>query len=389
MGDNRGDVAERPFAHANGASETAQIKTDELEQLREDNRELREKLEEQRQLNDKLDTLLEKLDRVEHSGTDPVLREWTHESFQTYYASRPSSGASTAQQYAEALQRMADHDEAPVQLRPPCEDDWRTHVAWRKAQGQSAHTLNLYWCSLKALLEFLSQKTGEPIRWTSLERSFPTDPVRPRLPPDKLVPEFWHHDYFPGRPVKTKLAQYLFRFGFLTGVRPPSELAVLDVQDIDLEARTIRVEQPKKGGAENIREDEPKHLLTAPTEKSLRNWLTHWRPKLDPETDALFPRWDGTSWVNPDASDPYDRLRGFLKRAGTKVWPGYFPYVMRHWYATQLMVQTNLNAYAVADRLGDTTATIEKHYVNPAKARAGAKSGWQIPRLRNRGGGYL
>lgn len=62
---------------------------------------------------------------------------------------------------------------------------------------------------------------------------------------------------------------------------------------------------------------------------------------------------------------------------------------MRHWYATQLMVQTNLDTYAVADRLGDTTATIERYYVNPAKARAGAKSSWKIPRLRNAGGGSL
>jgi integrase len=320
------------------------------------------------------------LDRVEAREEDPAFfREWTLDEFETYVASRPSSSANTARMYRADLRRLEEHDEAPVPLHPPDEDAWRRHIVWRKQRDQLS-AVNRYRASLVALVEFLEVRTDHAIRWPSLASSYPTSVEPFRLPPDDVVPEFWQHTYFPKDKVRTKLVQYVFRFGFLSGVRPPSEIAVLRLPDLDLEDREVWISQPKKDGEKNHRPGQPVHLMTAGNAKSLRRWIEDWRPRLEPETDHVFPHFDGGAWPNPGVDDPFNALGSWLRTHGRKVWDEFTPYTMRHWFATTLMRQSR-DVHLVADELGDTVQTVDGTYVDRARARSTSSSSWTPPPL--------
>lgn len=388
MGDNRDQLDQRPLAHANGAEATTHTESDltselralreELHEIREDNRQLRQENRELReQVAPKLDRIEKSLGRTTKRDPPEIVRAWDRDQFVTFVVSRPTSGQSTAIKYANALERM---EAWGVSLRPPSKDDYRAFLAHKSGEGRSNSTLNLYRSAMLALLEFLDEKSGDAWQPFSLDGAYPIDRKPVELPPNDRVPEFWRYDYFPDDPLKTTVTQYLFRALFLTGIRPPSEPAVLTWDDVNFETRTIQVRQPKKDGKVNVRPRQPTHLMTAGNAKSLKLYKEHWWPKLDPETNHVFVKWDGTPWPQWDRERPFDQLRGFLRRHGPKVWDGYWPYCSRHWFATELQRQTG-NAHLVARELGDSLSTVDETYIDRQTLRADDERSWPVPPL--------
>lgn len=376
------DLDERVLAIAQGQTADPELEDLPREQLVDRIEELEDRLDRACNLEAKIDKLSNQLGAAEGSPSDPYLEKWTRDEFGAYLASRDLA-VSTVAYYRGRVRIMEEHDHAPVDLHPPEEETWLEHIRWRKRQGQAGSTLNGYQIALKKLLRFLSDRTDQTFNWSSLDSCYKVQPSSWRLPPDDLVPEFWHHEYFPGDELKTRQLQYMMRYLFLVGPRAPSEIAEIRLEHVDrIDEGYLEFPQRKKAGKLNERPDEPAHVLTSRTEKSLKNWLDVWRPKLDADTDQVFPRWDGDPWELKEVDDPYPNLRKWLSRNGSEVWSDFSPRTGRRWYATHLLVQTGMNIYAVADRIDDEVKTVEDHYVDKAKARTGHKADWQIPRLR-------
>jgi integrase len=137
----------------------------------------------------------------------------------------------------------------------------------------------------------------------------------------------------------------------------------LDVGDVNFEERSLVVTQVKKGGEPLPKEDVPSYIITSPTSKSLKNYYDNWRPKVDTgESDAFFLNTEGRRF------DP-NCLGSDLSDLGKQIWPQFTPYTMRRWFATEFLIANDFNIYATAKQLGDRTATVERHYIDKARAR--------------------
>lgn len=112
--------------------------------------------------------------------------------------------------------------------------------------------------------------------------------------------------------------------------------------------------------------------------KSLWNYATHVRPQVDRGDDpAFFLNSEGRRF-NPT------KLGIDLGRLGRQVWPQFVPYTMRRLFTTRFLIQNGFNVYVTAQRLGDTVATVEKHYLEKARARAAMRGLFRIRRYRGR-----
>lgn len=324
------------------------------------------------------DAGLIQLDGLEMANHDPKLTDWTYEEFLRHMVTvqklraRTSQGRdSTARQRVRYITFLEEHDVVPVQLRPPDEESWLDHVQYRMdEEGKSGTTLNQYRKAVKSLLKFLGINP-----WQSLDTAFDETPPHWTLPGDETVRRFWierlHEDDY-----LNAVYTHLFHYGFNMGVRPPSELVSLNVDDVDFRGRTVHVRQVKKGGKVLPRDDVPAFVLDAPNAKSLRNYLDNWRPRVDKsKSDAFFLNTQGRRFnVCCLGSD--------LSEIGKRIWPRFSPYTMRRWFATKFLIANDFNLYATAHQLGDTAPTVERHYLDKAKARAAMKGRFRMERVR-------
>jgi hypothetical protein len=129
--------------------------------------------------------------------------------------------------------------------------------------------------------------------------------------------------------------QYLFFIGFFIGIAPEKEWVILNLDDIidNGEKYSIRVTRPKVGNKKRILPLE-KIISKSPVHKSMLNYLSKLRPKFaDKNEKALLidPR-TGQRWK-------IDDLRRVLTRYGKRVYPQFYPYLMRHWCGTARMIE--------------------------------------------------
>ena len=107
--------------------------------------------------------------------------------------------------------------------------------------------------------------------------------------------------------------------------------------DIDNKGRgSILITETKKRYSKRIIIPE-RYILSAPTYKSFKNWIDHWRPRVENQNsrDALY--------LKPNGKPFTVRFLGKkLRENGTKVWPDFQPYVSRHWCAIALLIRTKL-----------------------------------------------
>ncbi|WP_424359767.1 tyrosine-type recombinase/integrase [Methanocella sp. MCL-LM] len=143
-----------------------------------------------------------------------------------------------------------------------------------------------------------------------------------------------------------------------TGIRS-KELINIDVNDVDLENRTIYVHDPEIGGKNHYERDVaiPEKLI-----ESLQAWLNE-RP--DHESKALFVTQDGRRLIR-------DRLYNIVKDAGkrARIDQPVSPHLLRHTLATS-MCESNLNITIVQRQLGhrDIKSTLIYAHVDTSMVR--------------------
>jgi hypothetical protein len=160
------------------------------------------------------------------------------------------------------------------------------------------------------------------------------------LPFPEFVNRFFNYKYSKNL-YETRLYQYLFRFGFLIGVRTPSEILELKLSDIyfeDFGRSYLIITEPKKYKSKRVIVPE-KNIMTNRRYKSLKNYIDIWRPKVENQYsgDALFLRPDGRPF-----NESY--LRRKLSKHGKKIWPYYKPSDMRHWCAVARLISTKIKS---------------------------------------------
>lgn len=269
------------------------------------------------------------------------------------------------------LRFMEQHPVAPVQLRPPSEESWREHVAYRMQEEENPFAaLNQERKALKSFLAALD------LNWPSLDTSFEEIPPHWTLPPDELIPRFWETTYYPDDPYMNATIQHVFHFGFWAGIRPPSELCALNLADLELAQRNVWVTEIKKNGKRRELGPLEPFVATASNGKSLKHYVEYVRPKVArPDSEALFLNAKGNRF-HPNDLGPR------LSECGKRVWPAFTPYTMRRWCATTRLIDTGFNVYHAAEWLGDTVATVERHYIEKARARSAMRERFQARRRR-------
>ena len=113
-------------------------------------------------------------------------------------------------------------------------------------------------------------------------------------------------------------------------------MTVDDVFIDDGKTGFINITETKKGG--KIRTVTPrKQILTSPTHKSMKNWIDHWRPKVENQYsgDALF-LWKSGKPVT------VRKLGQRLSKRGKTVWKYFQPYDMRRWCAIARLIETKV-----------------------------------------------
>lgn len=322
---------------------------------------------------------LDKLRRLHEAGvihldalrvaSDPRLIEWTYDDLrrwlitQGYQSATEGRRYSTVEftgQYLRQLEGLGrEPAEVPVQLRPPNEESWLRHVEYRIGSGDSPSVLNDGRKALQRLLRFLEL----PV-WPCLEKPYSRTPEPWTLPPDHLIPRFWM-DRLHRNPHVSRTLQHVLHFGFHVGVRPPSELLLLDVDDVDFTGNTVVVTEWKKKGKRRLLHDVEPFVLSGQNTKSLQNYLTYVRPKYAKPGEAAF-------FVDPRSGERWRPayLAEALSAAGKAIWPPFRGYTMRRWCATQRLIASDFDLYYVARWLGDTVSTVESHYIDHARAMA-------------------
>lgn len=168
------------------------------------------------------------------------------------------------------------------------------------------------------------------------------------------------------RVYENKLFQHIAFLGFNFGMRCPSEIITLTLDDIKINKDGhghITIHEMKKRGKERNIIPYSKKILSSKAYKTPKNYLDNWRWKVvnDSSGDALFLQWNGKP-----ISDKY--VREHLSSSGKKITgnPNFTPYSMRHTFATFLYQQTK-NIKKVAKKLGHTKTNCTDKYVDVAE----------------------
>jgi len=237
------------------------------------------------------------------------------------------------------------------------------HMDYReRVENATPDALRHEWKVMKMIL-----KAYNIDNWSYRPPPGPKPAVR-ILPFPETVNKFFNYRYSKDL-YKTRLYQYLFFFGFLVGVRPPSEIVELKVSDVYFEDNGrsyLIVTEPKKYKSRRVVIPE-KQILINPNSKSLKNYIDIWRAKVENQNsgDALFLRPDGKPFTT-------ECLRGNLSKYGKKVWPHFRPYDMRHWCAVARLIKNKVetkyfDVYQVKNWLGHDKMGTTEDYIKYAE----------------------
>ncbi len=255
--------------------------------------------------------------------------------------------------------RFMENHPMSVNFRDPSYENFMQHMDYREEiENATPSALKNEW---KAMLMFL-RAWGKERQWNGYKSPYYAVNQEIILPYPETVHNFFHYKYS-NETYETKLYQYIFFIGFFFGVRPPSELCNMTIDNIKINSRgkgMITVIEAKKHGRKRTLVPE-KYLLSSKVHKSLKNWIDHWRPKVADENErALFLTTEGNSFT--------PRYMGKkLREHGKKVWKDFHPYVMRHWCATARMIEWKYNINRVSDWLGHSNINTTRKYVHIAQ----------------------
>lgn len=179
----------------------------------------------------------------------------------------------------------------------------------------------------------------------------------------ETVNKFFSYEYTDNI-YENRLFQSIAFLGFMFGMRPPSEIINLNLDDIIINkdgTGYIRIHEQKKHGKKRIIIPFNKSVLTSPVFKSPKNYIDNWRHKVanSRSKDALFLQSDGRRITGK-------YIRSYISPAGKKIAGQYFHlYTMRHTFATYLYDYTKDFKF-VSQMLGHTKINTTNGYVHIA-----------------------
>ncbi len=271
-------------------------------------------------------------------------------------------GIKTVEKHLCYLRFMEMH-KISVDLKNPNLENFRQHTWYRiKYENAGYAAIRHEWDALKMLL-----RAYEIPLWNFKPPRKPEPHLR-LLPFPNTVYQIMHYKYSNDL-YETKLYQYIFTIGFTIGMRPPSELCALTIDDIQINGDGtggIEITEVKKRNKKHTILPR-KEILSCPRHKSFKNWIDHWRPKVENQYSG------NTLFLWPSGKPVTVRLLGHrLSVLGKQVWPTFRPYDMRHWCAIARLIETKVendkfDEFEVCSWLGHTDPKTTMAYIQYAK----------------------
>lgn len=198
--------------------------------------------------------------------------------------------------------------------------------------------------------------------------SLPHRPKRKdrRIPSPNIVHKIINYDFFPDKPDITKNLQYIHAHNFWLGPRPPSELCLLTLDNINWDEEFIDIIEKKIHYS--VRTVYPEiAILKGRTRKSIKNYVDYIRPK-------FISQYSGNALYITETGRPFTThyLGNLLGQTGRMVFPDFETYVARHWCATARLISSWINKDpdpidAVMHFMGHDERSTTEGYVNQAR----------------------
>ena len=267
----------------------------------------------------------------------------------------------TIQKYIRIMKRMANHPVFPVNwfdLNPNQIIAYLEHREYTENAGKCA--IGNEWKAVKVVARAYGMNADT---WGYVPPSPPPAKVR-IIPMPDTVYKLTTHKYSKNR-YDNSLIQYILFHGFLLGFRP-SEIVTLKVSNIFLDEGYMLIQEPKKHN--QLRQVFPEEeIITFDRRKSLKNWIEHWRPKVENQysKDYLFIQRNGKPFT-------VNYLRKVLNNAVKPLWNPYSLYVMRHWCAIARLIHSKeetgrWDIWDVKETLGHDDIKTTETYIRFAK----------------------
>ena len=192
--------------------------------------------------------------------------------------------------------------------------------------GQAENAIRFAKNAIQLLFEYLGVKHQYP--WPKSKRQEPEIVI----PPDDVIYNLIHGHHVKD-PLLNKEFQYMFHMASIIGPRVPAEIALMKTDGVDFESCTLRFWQPKVRRWRTV--FAPRFLMLSPVDKSLKNWIEIWRPRLEDARSGNF------LWLNA-YGEPFDirYLGRKITQIGKKYWLPFHGYLLRHYAATRYLIES-------------------------------------------------
>lgn len=242
---------------------------------------------------------------------------------------------STIEHRLRCARRMSKHPVYPIDFNNPNYTQFIAYMDYReRKENASGYALMN---DLRAMELFLRAYAIDLRNWYYKLPTLPRHKKRV-IPYPEIVHNLFHYQYS-SDPYENALYQYIMFHNFFIGWRVPSEPCIMTVNDVDIDNKgrgTITITETKKRNSKRTIIPE-KSILSAPTYKSFKNWIDHWRPKVENQYS------ENALYLQPNGKPFTVRYLGKkLNENGKRVWKSYQPYVSRHWCAIALLIRTKL-----------------------------------------------
>ena len=317
-------------------------------------------------LGEYLDVILDKINRIDFPITlDPKNASFIDVAIHGFLRQRLKK--STVIHRIRYARYMEKH-KVPVDFRNPNIKNLIRHFDYREQIENAGYgALGREWDTYKMFLKAY----GIPIS------NFPyKPPSRPQytaktVPFPDQVNRFLHIEYSKDD-YENALIQYLLTHNFVIGWRIPSEPAILKTSDIKIDSQNrgyMIITEPKK--KESTRLITPSEIMTNKRQKSFKNWIEIWRPKVENQYSKDYV------YLDPNGK-PFNKnsLRMFLNRKAAplikKIFPEYHNYIARDFAAIGRLIRTKIQSnsydvFEVKEWLGHTKIQTTMTYIKDAK----------------------
>ena len=273
---------------------------------------------------------------------------------------------STVEKHLRYARFMETH-EVPVDFRNPNIQNFIGHMDYREQiEHATPNALIHEWKAMQTFLKAYGIPFGPGKEWDYNPPSAQRSRTRILLLPD-VVNRFFNYG-FSDDPYETALYQYMFFHSYMIGWRVPSEIISMKTTDVRINDPIphIIITEPKKRSNTRPLFDVETAILTSKVHKSFKNWVDHWRPKVENQYsgDSLY------LW--PSGKPVTIRTLGhMLSTQGKKIHKEFRPYDMRHWCAVARLIKTKFetgtyDVFQIQKWLGHEEITTTNTYIGQA-----------------------